>query len=154
MKHLIVFYSRTKTTKKVAEALAGELDCDVEEIFDTKNRDGALGFMSAGRAAMAKKLTKLKDIEIDPSGYDMVILGTPVWAGTMSAPMRTYIKTHCDKFRKVAFFVTCNNDKGKAFQHMQDDCKNKPEATLELRAKEVKRNEHIAKVTEFAAKLK
>jgi flavodoxin len=34
---LVVFYSRTGTTKKVGEALADLLQCDSEELIDTRN---------------------------------------------------------------------------------------------------------------------
>ena len=77
MKALVVFYSRTGATKQVAEALAESLNCDSEELIDTKKRGGPLGFLSAGKDAKAKKLTKLKDIKRDPALYDLVILGTP-----------------------------------------------------------------------------
>jgi len=40
MKALVVFYSRTSTTKPVAESLAQSLNCDSEELIDTKNAAG------------------------------------------------------------------------------------------------------------------
>jgi flavodoxin len=43
MKTLVVYYSRTGTTRKVAEAIAGILRCDIEEVVDTKKRSGILG---------------------------------------------------------------------------------------------------------------
>ena len=36
MKYLVVFYSRTGVTKKVAQYLAQRLSCDCEEIIDKK----------------------------------------------------------------------------------------------------------------------
>jgi len=54
MKALVVFYSRTGTTKQVAEALAQSLNCDSEELIDTKKRSGPLGFLSAGRTQRQK----------------------------------------------------------------------------------------------------
>lgn len=49
MSRLVVFYSRTGNTKKVAEALARELKCDTDEILETKSRKGILGYIFAGR---------------------------------------------------------------------------------------------------------
>ena len=57
MKPLVVFYSRTGTTKKVGEALADLLQCDSEELIDTKKRKGPLGFLRSGRDATRNKLT-------------------------------------------------------------------------------------------------
>jgi len=48
MKILVVFYSRSGRTKKIAEAISDILKCDKEEIFDLKNRKGIPGFLSAG----------------------------------------------------------------------------------------------------------
>ena len=59
MKPLVVFYSRTGTTKKVAETISSILKCDVEEVFDTKNRAGVLGWLRSGRDAGSKKLTAI-----------------------------------------------------------------------------------------------
>jgi flavodoxin len=53
MKALVVFYSRTGATKQVAEALAESLNCDSEELIDTKKRGGPLGFLS-GRTQRQK----------------------------------------------------------------------------------------------------
>ena len=61
MKSLVIFYSRTGNTKKVAENIANDLNCDIEEIFDTKNRAGSIGWLSAGKDANTKKLTTLKE---------------------------------------------------------------------------------------------
>jgi len=57
MKSLVVFYSRTGATKLVGESLDEMLDCDSEELFDTKKRSGPLGYVTAGRDALAKKLS-------------------------------------------------------------------------------------------------
>jgi hypothetical protein len=79
MKPLVVYHSRTGTTKQIAEALAQSLNCDSEELIDTKKRSGPLGLMSAGKDAKAKKLITLADIKHDPSPYDLVVLGMPIW---------------------------------------------------------------------------
>ncbi len=47
MNALVVHYSRTGTTKKVAEKLAFLLKCVSEEIHDTTNRKGKLGWLRA-----------------------------------------------------------------------------------------------------------
>ena len=84
MKALTVFYSRTGTTREVAESISQTLSCDVEEIVDTKKRGGPLGLLFSGRDASQKKLTVVRPPQKDPSLYDIVVIGTPVWAGNMS----------------------------------------------------------------------
>jgi len=60
-KSLVVFYSRTGTTKRVAESISNLLKCDVEEVIDRKDRKGPLGCLKSGSDAMSKKLTVKKD---------------------------------------------------------------------------------------------
>ena len=78
MKALVVYYSRKGRTKKVAETISNIISCDIEEIADTKDRTGLLGYIHSGRQAMKKKLTAIKNTEKEPSKYDLVIIGTPV----------------------------------------------------------------------------
>lgn len=154
MKTLVVFYSRSGTTRKVAKAIVEKLNCDFEEIFDTKDRSGVLGFMTAGRDASFNKLTIIKATKINPSSYDMVIIGTPVWAFTMASPIRTYITENKDRFKKVAFFCTVGGVGSKgAFKNMEEICGKPPVALLELLTKEVVEGNYGPKVKEFLEKI-
>ena len=77
----------------------------MEEIFDIKNRKGIAGFLSAGTDANLGRLTVLKEIKKNPSLYDLIIIGTPVWSSNISTPVRTYISLYKKDFKNVAFFV-------------------------------------------------
>jgi len=155
MKILVVFYSRSGRTKKVSEAISDILKCDKEEIFDTKNRKGIPGFLSAGTDANLRRLTEIKEIKRNPSLYDLVIIGTPVWSANISTPVRTYISLHKEDFKKVAFFCTrLGSDAEKVFMDMENLCQKKPIALLELTSKEIKRNIYTKKIEEFVKKIK
>ena len=80
MKTLIVFFSRTGHTRKVAEKLQAELRCDLEELHDEKKRSGFWGYFFSGRDAMQKRPAKLTQLKSNPAEYELVILGTPIWA--------------------------------------------------------------------------
>jgi flavodoxin len=149
MKALVVFYSRTGTTKQVAEALAQSLNCDSEELIDTKKRSGPLGFLSAGKDATAKKLTKLTDIKRNPALYDLVILGTPIWAGTISSATRTYIVNNKSQFKRVAFFCTNGSGGQQLFAEMEALCERRPVSTLALPQTEVKKGVYQDKLRQF-----
>ena len=150
MKALVVFYSRTGATKQVAEALAESLNCDSEELIDTKKRGGPLRFLSAGKDAKAKKLTKLTDIKRDPALYDLVILGTPIWAGTLSSAARTYIANNKSKFKRVAFFCTHGGGESQQlFAEMEALCERRPVSILALQEKEVKTGNYQGKIRQF-----
>jgi flavodoxin len=155
MKVLVVFYSRSGRTKKVAEAISDILKCDKEEIYDTKNRKGILGFLNAGTDANLRRLTEIKEIKRNPSLYDLVIIGTPIWSTNISTPVRTYISLHKEDFKKVAFFCTrLGSDTEKVFMNMENLCQKKPIALLKLTSKEVKRDIYTQKIKEFVKKIK
>jgi len=154
MKSLVVFYSRTGTTKQIGEALAQLLACDGEELVDTKKRSGPLGFVSAGRDAKAKTLTTLADIIHDPALYDLVILGTPIWGGTLSAAMRTYISLNKSKFKRVAFFCTHGGTENiQLFDEMKALCEQRPVDTLAVSQEEFKKGAYQDKLRQFAYRL-
>ena len=152
MKILIIFYSRTGTTKKVAENIAKILKADIEEIFDNKNRIGVLGYINAGKDASFKRLTSIKKLEKDSSKYDLLIIGTPIWAGNITPAVRTYISDK--KFNKVAFFITAGGGECKNALIELSELTTNPLATLELSTKEVQNNESDIKILEFSKKIK
>lgn len=155
MKALVVYYSRTGNTRKAGEELAKELSCDVEEIVDTVNRSGPIGWVMAGKQASSKELTKLRPLEKDLSRYDIVIIGSPVWAGTMSTPVRTLIAENKDKLKKVAFFITLGGTgDASAFRSMEEACGKKPIATLALRTGDVKKGDYVEALKKFVGELK
>ena len=92
MKSLVSFYSRTNITKKLAERIAGETGADIEEIKPVNDYGGKLGYARGGKDAIMAKPVELEALKFDPADYDVVYLGTPVWASRMSAPLFSYIK--------------------------------------------------------------
>ncbi|MBL7053647.1 hypothetical protein ISS06_00380 [Patescibacteria group bacterium] len=155
MKILLVFYSRTKTTAKLAKVMAGKIDCDSEEIIDTFDRQGARGYLISGKQTIQKKLTLLEPIKNKPDSYDLVIIGTPVWVFTMSVPIRTYINNYYKQFKQVAFFCT-QGSKGheKTFKHMEELCKQKPIAVIDFTTKQIINHEYSIKLKKFIQAIK
>lgn len=155
MQALIIYYSRTGHTKKAGEEIARHLQCDTEELIDTVNRSGPLGWMSSGRQAMNRSLTTLEPVKKDPSQYDMVIIGTPIWSSNMSTPVRTYLTENKAKFRNIAFFCTEGSKGGdKAFAEMEELCGKKPKATLTITTADIKSGSSAEKIKKFAGEIK
>jgi flavodoxin len=154
MKILVVFNSRTGNTRKVAEELVRILGADLEELLEEKSRKGIIGYIRTGQESMKKEVGSIKPTQKDPSTYDLVILGTPIWAWTMSVPIRTYISLNKDKFRSVAFFCTNDGNKKLTFEEMETACGKKPVSTFELLGKEVKAGNFADKLKSYAEQLK
>jgi flavodoxin len=154
VKILIVFYSRTGRTKKIAETIQSALNCEIERIQDIKNREGILGWFLAGREAGKKATTKLKNIQIKPSNYDIVIIGTPTWNGHVSVPIRTYIQEHQENFPNVALFSTGDIDKSGALDDMREILKKRILTSMHLvRENEIDNNQYHKKVETFVKKI-
>ena len=109
MKILVAYYSRTEKTKKVAEYIKKELGADIEEIVPVKGYSGKVGYARGCVDAPRGKTPEIKPIKSNPSDYDLVIIGTPVWCFTMASPVLTYIRENKDKFKDVAFFATAGS---------------------------------------------
>lgn len=155
MKSLVIYYSRSGTTKKVAERISTLLGGEIEEIHDLTKRSGIVGWLKAGRDASSRRLTTLEPMKNDPAAYDIVVVGTPVWAHTMSTPMRSYILKYKEGFNKVAFFCTYTLRNDNPFDEMESLCGKKPVATLRLLMKqEVESDQYAEKTEEFVTKIK
>jgi flavodoxin len=152
MKAIVIFYSRSGSTKKAAEAIAQALGCDIEELVDTQKRSGLFGLIRSGRQAMKEELTTLQPLKKDITQYDLVIVGGPVWASKMSVPVRTFIAQNKDRMKEVAFFFTSGgkDNAPKIFPAMEQLCGKRPRAALGLRTVELKKDQHNEKVRAFA----
>lgn len=135
---LVIDYSRSGNTHKVAQQIAGACHADLEQIRDVKPRRGLWGWIRSGREAMRAIPADIRPPTRDPSNYDLVVLGSPVWAGHVSSPMRAYLGELSGRLACTALFVTEGGSGGpKALAEMSDLAGHQPVATLELRAKEL-----------------
>ncbi len=109
MKTLIAFYSNTGRTQahmiKLMERLSGERLITIRAV---KTHAGPVGFLRSGYEAMRKKtaLIETPGTPVDMSDYDLVVLGTPVWAGQMSSPIRTFLQQYGAGIRRCAYVIT------------------------------------------------
>ena len=115
-KILIVYYSLTGNTQFIAEALRDSIEADILELKPIKelNADKGSRFMWGGYQSTMKKKPKLKDFDINPLEYDLVILGTPVWAWNISPPMRSFLSKFDFTDKNVALWMCHAGDGIKA----------------------------------------
>jgi hypothetical protein len=103
---LIVYYSLTGNTARVARDLAARLDADIESIQDKDHKAGFLGQLVGAFDAWRKTPATIEPIQRDPAGYESILVGTPVWAGQMTPAIRAYLRSTSGKLRNAAFFIT------------------------------------------------
>jgi len=143
MKSLVVYYSRTNTTRKLAEKIASETNADIEEIKPKVNYQGKIGYMRGGKDAMSEKIIDIEEMKCDPKDYDMVYVGGPVWASKAANPLISYLNKN--DFNNVKFFLTAGKSGFESsFQQMEKYSK-KPLKTLQLTTKEVKQDNYDLK---------
>ena len=111
---LVVYYSMSGTTRRLAEALAKSLDADLDEIREPRARRGLIGVMRAMVDALLRREPGILLPTLDPLRYRMLVLGGPVWAGRLAAPVRSYARQHAARARNVALFCTEGGRGGEA----------------------------------------
>ncbi len=119
MKSLVVYYTRSGNTRFVAETIAAEIGSDVEEVVDLKKRSGVFGYLSGGSDARRGKETEIAPTKKSPSEYDLVIVGSPIWAGRHVPAITTYLKMNDVSGKKVAVFFTQGGKKPQGFEQVK-----------------------------------
>lgn len=103
---LVIYYSWTGNTAKVARAIAEALSADLEEIREVKPRAGALAHARRALDTLFKRTPRIEPGLHDPAGYQMVVVGCPVWAQDVAAPMTAWLQREKGKAAGVACFCT------------------------------------------------
>jgi len=106
-KALVLYYSFEGNTKKVAEVLAESLHADIEEIKPVKElkSKGFSKFIWGGSQVVMGKKPEIVELQSDLSIYDIVFVGSPIWAGTFAPPVKTLLEDKISN-KKIAYFYT------------------------------------------------
>jgi menaquinone-dependent protoporphyrinogen IX oxidase len=151
---LVVYYSRTGYTRRIAEEISRALACDICPIEEDKARQGLLGYLRSAYEAMTRKQATITQLARDPRQYDLIIIGTPVWGWSLSSPVRAFAERYRDRLARVAFFCTMGGlGAEKAFGELQKVLGRMPVATLGLTDGEIDAHKDAQKVDRFAAAL-
>jgi flavodoxin len=120
---LVVYYSYEGNTRFIAEGIAKELGADIQElkpIKDIKSR-GFSKYMWGGRQVVTKKRPELQPLERKPENYEVIFIGTPVWAFTFAPALRTFFSEHPLKAKKVALFMCHGGGPKEAMAKMESE---------------------------------
>ena len=121
MRTLVIYYSLEGNTKEIARTIARELDADIDEIIP-KDRIQAEKFMSyywTGDKKTPEKKIAIEDLENDPEAYDLIFIGTPVWAWAPAPPIHSLLADQDLIEKKIALFSTSEGDTGRTFEKMR-----------------------------------
>ncbi|SHN54763.1 flavodoxin family protein [Fervidobacterium gondwanense] len=108
MKSLVVFFSLEGHTKYVAKLLAEELKADLVELETVKEypKRGFAKYFWCGKASVFREKPELKTKIPDFSKYELIVIGTPVWAGNCTPPINTLLSKASFSGKKLGILVT------------------------------------------------
>ena len=110
MKKLVVFYSLSGNTEIVAKTIAKELKADLCRVEETRKRNRFLAYMTGGFAAFRDKCSEIKPVVLDVHDYDLIFLGSPIWASRPVPAINAFISSTDFKSRKVIVFFTMGGE--------------------------------------------
>ena len=115
MKTLVVYYSLEGNTEYVAKKIAAATGADLLRLVPKKAyRDKGLAkFFWGGKSAVMGEKPALEPYDVDLASYDRIVLGFPVWAGSFTPPLRTFVDEHKGelKGKRVSAFA-CQSGSG------------------------------------------
>jgi len=122
MKKIVIFYSLNGNTRFIAENIAKTINADLLEL-KLKKEITSKGFMKyfwAGKAVMTKAKPELLPAEKNIKDYELLIIGTPVWAFTYAPALNTFFSQNPLLNKKIALFCCHGGVKGPIFRKMKE----------------------------------
>lgn len=96
MKALIVYYSYTGNTKRIAQMIQNEIGGDIAEIETVVPYEGDYNIVvDQGHEEVNRGfMPQIKPLNVNIKDYDTVILGTPVWWYTFAPAVKTFLNNN------------------------------------------------------------
>ena len=156
MKDIVVFYSLTGNHKKAAEIVSKMLQCnsvEIKEMFE-RSKAGLFKYIFNGYEAVIRKASEIKTINEDFLNYDRVIFLTPVWAGRLPPPSRTFLNKYKGEIKNIVVLSISGRGNGnKGFEKdVEETLKRKPNICLQFSEREFKQGEFEKKLVELFKK--
>ncbi len=120
MKKLIVYYSKTGNSRRIAMALAEATGAQVVELLDPTSYKGIFGFFKGGSYASSWRKVDYQlseNIEID--GETHVYLVSPVWASRTAPAMYSFLMDKSPG-KKSLVLTNLGSAPDKAYQLMEE----------------------------------
>jgi multimeric flavodoxin WrbA len=135
MKILVTYYSYSGITDKVINAYKDILSKSNEvTIQRLRPKEEIKTFFAQCRAAFAKKRAELQDgIDFDASRYDIILIGSPVWAFAPAPAVNTYLdKLSGITAKRAVILLTSGSGAGvgNCFSYIRNILRNKGASTI------------------------
>jgi flavodoxin len=153
MKTLIVYYSKTGHSRKVAEFLKEKLGADLTEIQLVKpSKSNRPQYLKLGFQAIAKVKPSIKSLSVMTTDYDLVLLGSPTWNWRPSSPVRTFFSSY--PVKKVALWITAGGDGIKTMERFKKEMESRSEVVSTFIAQDSKSDTLEERLSKWVEELK
>ncbi len=121
MKTAVIYYSLTGNTRLIATRIADVAGGDLFPIELKKplKQKGPWKYFRGGRDALLKRKSAICDPGFDQEGYELIFMGTPVWAGSFVPALDTFFEQVRITGKKVALFASSMGGSGKVFSSLE-----------------------------------
>jgi hypothetical protein len=92
MRSLVLCYSRTGTTKKVATALAESLGAELAELRCDRYPPNARGYVRAAYDSIRRRLAPVSAPPAVGRGYDLAVIASLIWTSYPAVPVLSFLK--------------------------------------------------------------
>jgi hypothetical protein len=155
MRTLVIYYSRTGTTRKAARALADMLGADTAEIRCERYGVGGLGYIRAAYDSVRGTRPAIVIPTAVDSNYDLVVIAAPLWTTYPAVPARSFLADRKPFPGRVALLLThLGSPPDKAFAMMEAHLGRPAEGKLALRQTDIKSESASAALQAFTEDLK
>ena len=123
LKVLIIIFSRTGTTSRVANIIKEETGGDIFNITSLVDYSGISGYAKGCYHQIAGTIPDIKEVpNIDD--YDVIYVGGPTWIFKPAGPILKLLEKLDFKNKKVIPFLTCGGNYGSFFEKFSAAAKN------------------------------
>ena len=124
-KILVVYFSYTGNTRKIANLIKDKLSCDILELKPVipYNADYQTVVDEEQRMEGANHMPEIQNINVDLDSYNTVVIGTPVWWYRESPIIRTFLNKYDLSDKNIYLFATNAGWLGKTFIELEKMCK-------------------------------
>jgi flavodoxin len=117
---LVVYYSFEGSTKLIAESISQEIEGNILSLEVEKPISNDITKYIVGiKQVILKEKPKLIPYEFKPENYDVLFIGTQVWAWNYAPALRTFFEENNIKNKKIALFDCMSSSDGKTFENMK-----------------------------------
>lgn len=124
-KALVVYYSYGSNTKRIAEMVQKEIECDLVQIDTVTPYTGSYdAVVQQGQAEVeCGYQPDIMPLSVDVEEYDTILVGTPTWWYTMAPAVLTFLNAHDWQDKTVIPFMTNAGWPGHVIKDMKNACK-------------------------------